>query len=209
MEAVLDVYMRPYDPLFPVVCMDEMPKQLLGQTEAPIPPAPGRARRQEHEYVREGTCSVWMFVEPLGLWRDVRATERRTKVDWAIQVRDLVDDPRYASAERITLVCDNLNTHDLSSLYEAFVPEEAHRLARRIEIVHTPKKGSWLNIAEIELSVLDRQCTHPRIPSLGAVYRETRAWCADRNHRQKGVDWQFTTEDARIKLKRLYPQVKE
>jgi DDE superfamily endonuclease len=201
MEAVLDVYKRPYDPRFPGVCMDEMPKQLLGETEAPIPAAPGRTKRIEYEYVRQGTCSVWMFVEPLGGWRSVRATERRTRVDWANQVRDLVDDPRFAQAERITLVQDNLNTHDPSSLYEAFPPEEARRLARKLEFVYTPKKGSWLNVAEIELSVLDRQSTHPRIPALERVVELTKAWCDRRNNAQTKVDWQFTTEDARIKLK--------
>ena len=205
MEALLDVYKRPYDPAHPVVCMDEMPKQLLGDTVEPIPMTSGQTKRIE--YVREGTCSVWMFVEPLGGWRDVRTTERRTKIDWAIQVRDLVDDPRLAAAERITLVSDNLNTHDLSSLYEAFPPEEARRLAQKLELVHTPKKGSWLNIAEIELSVLDRQCTHPRIPTMEKVSQMTKAWCDNRNRKQVKVDWHLTTQDARIKLKWLYPNV--
>ncbi len=207
MEAVLDVYKRPYDARYPVVCMDEMPKQLLGETEPPIPMKRGKAKRTEYEYVREGTCSVWMFVEPLGGWRSVATTERRTRVDWARQVRDLVDAPRFAGAERITLVQDNLNTHDPSSLYEAFPPEEARRLTRKLEFVYTPKKGSWLNAAEIELSVLDRQCTHPRIPTMAKVAELTKAWCDHRNKAQTKVDWHFTTEDARTKLKWLYPQV--
>ena len=207
MEQVLDHYTLPYDPYHPVVCMDEMPKQLLGDTREPIPMKPGRAKRVEHEYKREGTCTVWMFVEPLCGWRDVRTTERRTKVDWATQVRDLVNAPRFANAKRITLVCDNLNTHDLPSLYQAFEPEEARRIARKLQIVHTPKKGSWLNVAEIELSVLDRQCTHPRIPSIAAVDEATRAWCQERNQTNNRVNWQFTTEDARIKLRSLYPQI--
>ena len=209
MEAVLDVYQRPYDCAHPVVCMDEMPKQLLGDTQAPLPMAPGQPKRTEHEYVREGTCSVWMFVEPLGGWRDVRATDRRTRKDWGAQVKSLVDDPRFAKAERITLVCDNLNTHDTPSLYEAFPPEEARRLARKLEIVHTPKKGSWLNIAEIELSVLDRQCTYPRIPTLEEVQELTQAWTEERNKKQTKVNWQFTTDKARVKLNRLYPIFEE
>jgi hypothetical protein len=152
MEQVLEVYKRPYDPAHPVVCMDEQPKQLISEVSAPLPAAPDRPERADYEYVREGVCAVWMFVEPLGGWRAVDATDTRTKVDWAHQVRRIVDDPRFAAAQRITLVCDNLNTHALASLYAAFEPAEALRIARRLELVHTPKHGSWLNVAESELS---------------------------------------------------------
>ncbi len=207
MERVLAVYRRPYDPRHPVVCMDEQPVQLISESRQVIPMAPGRPRRIDYEYIRQGTCTVWMFVEPLGCWRDVRVTSRKTAVDWAHQVRNLVDDPRYREAERITLVCDNLNTHDIGSLYEAFPPEEAARVADKVELVFTPKHGSWLNVAEPELSVLRRQCLDGRIDSLEAVRDATKAWAEDRNRRQTGVNWQFTTADARIKLKHLYPKI--
>ncbi len=209
MEQVLEVYKRPYDPRRPVVCMDEQPKQLISETRRPVPVAPGRPDRVDYEYVREGTCTIWMFVEPLGGWRDVRVTETKTAVDWAEQVRRLVDDPRYAQAERITLVSDNLNTHGLASLYKAFTPAEALRIARKLELVHTPKHGSWLNVAESELSVLTRQCLSRRIAALLEVAKQAEAWGVRRNRKQVGVDWQFTTEDARIKLKHLYPKIKE
>ena len=209
MEQVLEVYKRPYDPRRPVVCMDEQPKQLISETRRPIPAASGRPERVDYEYVREGTCTIWMFVEPLGGWRDVRVTETKTAVDWAEQVRRLVDDPRYAQAERITLVSDNLNTHGLASLYKAFEPAEALRIARKLELVHTPKHGSWLNVAESELSVLTRQCLSCRIAALLEVAKQAEAWGVRRNRKQVGVDWQFTTEDARIKLKHLYPKIKE
>jgi len=209
MEQVLEVYKRPYDPRRPVVGMDEQPKQLITETRRPIPTAPGRPERVDYEYVREGTCVVWMFVEPLAGWRDVRVTDTKTAVDWADQVRRLVDDPRYAEAERITLVCDNLNTHTLASLYQAFEPAEALRIANKLELVHTPKHGSWLNVAEPELSVLSRQCLDRRIACRDEVARESAAWDARRNARQVGIEWQFTTEDARIKLKHLYPKIKE
>ena len=203
----MKVYKRPYDPKFPVVCMDEMPKQLLGETELPLTMKPGRAKRVDSEYERNGTCTVWMFVEPLGGWRRTNATPRRTGVDWAHQIKDVVDHPRYAGATRITLVCDNLSTHSLSSLYAAFEPAEASRIADRINIVHTPKHGSWLNIAEIEFSVLSRQCTKERIDSERAVDAAVKAWCESRNKAQVGVNWHFTAEDARINLKSLYPIV--
>lgn len=207
MEQVLAVYRRPYDPRHPVVCMDEQPVQLISESRTPVPMAPGRPKCIDYEYVREGTCTVWMFVEPLGCWREVRVTPRKTAVDWADQVRDLVDHPRYADTERITLVCDNLNTHDIGSLYEAFPPEEAARLAGKLEMIFTPKHGSWLNMAEPELSVLTRQCLGERIDSIDAVLRESTAWTRDRNEKQTGVNWQFTTENARIKLRHLYPKI--
>lgn len=208
MEQVLEVYRRPRDPNRPVVCMDEQPKQLISESRTPVPAAPGQPARVDHEYVREGTCTVWMFVDPLGGWRDVRVTGTKTAVDWAHQVRRLVDDPRYAEVERITLVCDNLITHGLASLYKAFDPAEAMRIARRLELVHTPKHGSWLNVAESELSVLSRQSLGRRIAVLAEVAEEAEAWGGRRNAKQVGVDWQFTTEDARVKLKHLYPKIR-
>jgi hypothetical protein len=207
MEQVLEVYKRPYNPRRPVVCMDEQPKQLISEVNRPIPVAPRQPSRMDYEYVREGVCTIWMFVEPLGGWRSVRVTNTKTAVDWAHQVQALVDDPRYAKAERITLVCDNLNTHGLASLYQAFSPAEAMRITRKLELIHTPKHGSWLNIAESELSVLTRQCLAGRIGTQAAVSREACAWNKDRNTRQTKVDWQFTTADARIKLKHLYPKI--
>jgi DDE superfamily endonuclease len=208
MEQVLEVYQQPYDPQFPVINMDEQHKQLIQETERPIPAAPGRPERIDYEYVREGACVAWMFVEPLAGWRKVTVTETRTAVDWAEQVRCVVDDPRYAQAQRIRLVCDNLNTHTLASLYQALPPEEALRIAKKIELVHTPKHGSWLNMAECELSVLTRQCLGRRIPQREVVAQEAAAWATARNASQVGVDWQFRTADARIKLKYLYPKIK-
>jgi hypothetical protein len=209
MEQVLEVYRRPHDAARPVVCMDEQPKQLIAESRRPIPAAPGRPERVDSEYVREGTCTVWMFVEPLAGWRDVRVTGTKTAVDWAHQVRRLVDDPRYAGAERITLVCDNLITHSLASLYKAFAPAEAMRVARRLELIHTPKHGSWLNVAESELSVLTRQCLDRRIAAMREIEEEAGAWGERRNAKQVGVEWHFTTEDARVKLKHLYPKIRE
>ena len=209
MEQVLEVYRRPADAKFPVVCMDEQSKQLIAETRTPIPAASGRVAREDFEYVREGVCVVWMFADPLGGWREVPVTATRTAVDWALQLKWLVDHPRYAGAERITLVCDNLNTHGLASLYKAFAPAEAMRIARKVELVHTPRHGSWLNVAEIELSVLTRQCLDRRIAELRVVQSEAAAWATERNRKQVGVDWQFTTADARIKLKRIYPKITE
>jgi hypothetical protein len=186
----------------------QQPKQLISETRAPVPVAPGQPARLDYEYTREGVCNAWMFVEPLGGWRSVRISARKTAVDWAEQVRGLVDDPRYATAEKIRLVCDNLNVHTAASLYEAFSAVEALRIARRLEMVHTPKHGSWLNIAESELSVLTRQCLGCRLASQDLVVSEARHWNEERNALQVGVDWQFTTEDARIKLKHLYPKIK-
>lgn len=208
MERVLDVYSREYDPRRPVVCMDEQPVQLVSESRTPVEAAPGRPARVDYEYVREGSCVVWMFVEPLGCWRDVRVTSRRTAVDWAHQIRDLVDDPRFSEAELITLVSDNLNTHDFGSLYQAFEPQEAKRIADRLEMIPTPKHGSWLNISESELSVLTRQSLSDRVASQQRVTDRVTPWNQSRNNEQKGVDWQFKTDDARIKLKHVYPNIK-
>jgi hypothetical protein len=204
MEAVLAVYLRPYDPNVPVVCMDETSKQLVAETRAPLPPLPGQPERYDYEYERHGTANIFLFTEPLGGWRRVAVTDRRTKVDWALQVRELLDD-HYPDAKRVTLVLDNLNTHTYGSLYEAFEPAEARRLMERLELVYTPKHGSWLNIAEIELNVLSMQCFCQMIDNKATLQQEATAWEVDRNAAQSGVDWQFTTVDARIKLKRLYP----
>jgi hypothetical protein len=206
MEDILEVYCLPYDPQIPQVCMDEQSRQLIQETRTPLAAEPGKPAREDYEYERNGTANLFMFVEPLGGWRHVAVTERRTAVDWAHQVRDLVD-VHYPSAERIRLVMDNLNTHRLASLYEAFEPAEARRLAQRLEIHYTPKHGSWLNIAEIELSALTQQCLDRRIPDIETLRQETQTWAAERNAQQKGVDWRFTTAEARIKLKRLYPQI--
>ena len=205
MEQVLEVYKRPYDPRHPVVCMDEQSKQLLSEVALPLPMVPGHPQRIDYEYVREGQCTVWMFVEPLAGWRSVRTTDRRTAVDWARQVQQLVNDRRYAQAERITLICDNLNTHQLGSLYQAFEPAEALRIARKIELVHTPKHGSWLNAAEPELSALHRQCLDCRLATRKEVGQLARVWKNCRNRAQVHVDWQFTADNSRIKLRHLYP----
>jgi hypothetical protein len=206
MEQVLQVYSSPHDPRRPVVCMDEQPKQLIRETREPVTASDG-TRRVDHEYVREGVCHVWMFTEPLDGWRDARVSERRTVVNWAYQVKALVDDPRYADTERIVLVCDQLNTHTLGSLYKAFAPNEALRIANRIELVHTPKHGSWLNTAECELSVLTRQCLGRRMADMSVIEDEAHTWSTARNAKQAGVDWQFTNDQARHKLKRLYPKI--
>ena len=205
MENVLEVYKRPRDPQRPVVCMDEKPKQLIKETRTPVPCARGRPERVDYEYERNGTASVFLFVDPLRGWRRVHASERRTRVDWAGQVKRLVDID-YPQAQKITLVMDNLNTHGLASLYEAFEPAEARRLAEKLEIVNTPKHGSWLNVAEVELAVLEKQCVGGRIPDRATLAARLRAWQKDRNQSRNKVDWRFTTADARIKLKRLYPQ---
>ena len=206
MEDILDLYCMPYDPEVPLICMDEQPRQLVKETRTPLPGGPGKPARYDYEYERNGTANIFIFTEPLAGRRHVDVTERRTRADWARQVRKLLEF-HYPEAKRVRLVMDNLNTHDAASLYEAFPPEEARRLARRLEIHYTPKHGSWLNIAEIELSALSRQCLGRRIPDIETLREETAAWEHRRNERQKGVDWRFTTEDARIKMKRLYPQL--
>jgi hypothetical protein len=186
--------------------MDEQPCQLIKETRVPLAAESGKPVRVDYEYERQGTANIFLFVEPLGGWRHVAVTPRRTGVDWAEQIRELVD-VHYPQAERIRLVMDNLNTHKIASLYEAFEPAEARRIAQRLEIHYTPKHGSWLNIAEIELSVLTQQCLDRRIADIETLRQETQAWENKRNVQQKGVDWQFTTAEARIKLKRLYPRV--
>jgi len=206
MEDVLAVYHLPYDPLFPVVCMDESNKQLVGEVHAPISIAPGHGRILDHEYVRNGVATLFVEIEPLAGRRHVEVTERRTRQDWAGFVKTMLDE-RYPNALKVRLVMDNLNTHDLASLYETYPPAEARRLAERLEIHYTPKHGSWLNIAEIELSALNAQCLRRRLPSAGAMRREITAWQADRNNRGAPVNWRFTTKDARIKLTRLYPKL--
>jgi len=204
MEDILSVYARIYDPRRPVVCMDEKPYQLLAHARDPIPATPGRDLREDSEYVRHGTCSIFVWVEPLAGWRRVEALQRRTRLDWAGQVKAMLT-VDYPDAEVVVLVMDNLNTHNIASLYEAFEPAEAFALAQRLEIHHTPKHGSWLNIAEIELSALTRQCLDRRISDLDVLNTELAAWQAATNADQRQVDWQFTTDDARIKLRHLYP----
>ena len=204
MEDVLDVYERPYDARVPVVCMDETSKQLIGETRTPVPMQPGQAQRYDYEYVRNGVANLFLFVEPLRGWRHIEVTERRTREDWARTMRWLLDEV-YPEAERVVVVLDNLNTHVGGALYETFPPEEAHRLLARLELHYTPKHGSWLNMAEIEFSVLGRQCLNRRIPDSTILMREVAAWETERNHRQTTISWRFTTADARIKLKRLYP----
>jgi hypothetical protein len=205
MEDVLDVYARPHDPTAPVVCMDEKPYQLLAHARDPIPAAPGRDRREDSEYVRHGTCSIFVWVEPLAGRRRVVARRQRTRVDWAEEVDHLLS-VDYPDAEKIVLVMDNLNTHTLGSLYEAFEPAKARALAQRLEIHHTPKHGSWLNIAEIELSALTRQCLDRRIDDLDTLNTELAAWQAATNADQRQVNWHFTTRDARTRLRHLYPE---
>jgi hypothetical protein len=207
MEDVLDLYQQPFDEAFPVICMDEKPYQLLGETRTPILMEPGKPERQDGEYIRNGTCSIFIFTEPLAGWRHVEVCERRTRIDWANQIKELLE-VHYPDTPKIRLVMDNLNTHSISSLYEAFDPETARRLAKRLEIHFTPKHGSWLNIAEIELSAMAKQCLDRRISSITELSEELSAWESSRNKNQKGVDWQFTTDTARIKLRRLYPQFK-
>jgi len=205
METVLEVYQRPEDARFPVVAMDERPVQLLADIRPSIPMKPGHTARIDYEYKRKGSVSAFLFTAPFQGWRRVSVRERHTGIDWAEEVKYLLDEV-YPDAERVTLVCDNLNTHRLTSLYKAFPAEEALRLASRLEIVYTPKHGSWLNIAEIELSVFSRQCLNRRIPDIETLRSEAEAWQTYRNRTANRVDWRFTTQDARIKLKRLYPK---
>ena len=206
MEDVLEVYHLPYDPDFPVVCMDESCKQLVGEVRSPIPCKPGQPARIDDEYVRNGVAQVFMEVEPLAGRRHVAITERRTRKDWANQIKEMLD-IRYPKAQKIRLIMDNLNTHNVASLYETFEPSEARRLAERLEIHFTPKHGSWLNVAEIELSVLKGQCFDRRMPDIATIQAEVEVWQKQRNNASKPIDWQFTTNDARIKLKKLYPNL--
>jgi DDE superfamily endonuclease len=204
MEDVLEVYHRPYDETRPLVCLDEASKQLIGEVAEPIAAGPGQPERFDYEYVRNGTANLFLISEPLLGWRAVQVTERRTALDFAEVLRWLVEEV-HAEAEKVVVVLDNLNTHKLASLYEAFPPEQARRIAEKLEIHHTPKHGSWLNMAEIELSVLARQCLARRIETREELEREVAAWEEERNERGVEVRWQFTTADARIKLRRLYP----
>jgi len=208
MEDVLEVYHRPYDPARPQVCLDEASKQLVGETVQPLPPEPGQPERFDDEYVRHGTANLFMRSEPLAGWRHVMVTDRRTAKDFAEVLRWLAEDV-YPAAEKVVLVMDHLNTHKLASRYEAFPPEQARRLAERFEVHHTPKHGSWLNVAEIELRVLARQCLDRRIASQDELLRQLEPWEVERNDRAVGVNWRFTTADARIRLKRLYPAVQD
>jgi hypothetical protein len=206
MEDVLDVYTRPFDPRRPQVCMDEISKQLVGEVRAPLPPQPGLPERYDSEYVRNGVANIFVVCEPLLGTREFTVTDHRGKVDWAHLVRDLVD-VRHPDAEKIVLLCDQLNTHHLASLYEAFPPAEAKRIADKLEVHHTPKHGSWLNIAEIELSILSRQCLDRRIPDIETLKQEVQAHQTKRDALGRKVNWRFTTADARIKLHRLYPSI--
>ena len=203
MERVLDVYKRPFDPLHPVVCMDESPKQLIGEVRPPVPASPGQPAKQDYEYRRVGVCNIFLACEPLAGKRLVTITERKTKRDWAVFLELIAG--HYCNADKITLVMDNLNTHEPGALYEAFPPEKAKALWDRFEFVYTPKHGSWLNMAEIELNVLIGQCLSRRIDDIEIARKEANAWQKHRNNREAKVNWQFTTKDARIKLSRLYP----
>ena len=206
MEDVLDVYKRPFDPEYPVVCMDEMPKQLIGQIRTPLPRKPGQPAREDYEYKRNGTASVFMFFSPLHGWRRVSVRDRRTRQDWAQEVRTLIEQD-FPDAKRIILVMDNLNTHDTTSLYTAFDAPTAHRLASKLEIHYTPKHGSWLNMAELELSVLSRQALAQRMENKETLCQRADDWALQRNQAKATVDWQFSTDDARIKLRKLYPSI--
>ena len=208
MEEVLETYEKPYNPAFPVLCMDEQPVQLLKETRSPIPATAKHAKRVDYEYERAGTASIFMFAEPLAGWREVAVRERKTKIDWAIEMARLLEG-RYAECAKVILVCDNLNTHTKGAFYEAFEPERARSLVRRIEFCYTPKHGSWLNIAENELSSLTRQCVSDRrFADVATLREETAAWSTDVNATQRGVDWQMKIDDARTKLKSVYPTIK-
>jgi hypothetical protein len=204
MEDVLEVYTRPHDKEYPMVCMDETSKQQIMEVREPWAAGPGGVRRYDTEYKRNGVSNLFMFFAPLQGWRRVKVTDHRTKIDWAVAMRELVDE-YFPEAKKVTVVMDNLNTHSPSSLYEAFSPEEARRILGRLELHYTPKHGSWLNMAEIELSILSRQCISRRIPDQETLRREVEIWGKERNEKESTVDWRFTTDDARIKLKRLYP----
>ena len=207
MEDLLDLYQLPYDPRYPVVGMDEMPKQLIAETRIPLPACEGHPVLYDYEYERKGVCNLFLFVEPLRGWRKVFVRDRRTKVDWAECLRVILDEI-YPEAIGLRLVQDNLNTHTIGALYEAFAPEEARRLARRLEIHPTPVHGSWLNMAETELSILDRQCLDRRLDATKVVRREVGVWETRRNKAKITINWRFTIADARVKLKRVYPSIK-
>lgn len=206
MEDVLEVYKRPHNLGAAVICMDEQPTQLIRETRTPLPAEPGQAERVDYEYERNGTATNFLFTEPLAGWRKVNVRETKKKTDWAEEIRELLE-VDYPEAPTVVLVCDNLNTHTPAALYEVFPPAKARRMVERLEIHYTPKHGSWLNIAECELSVLTRQCLDRRIPDINSLREQVSHWSNQRNAGQKSVDWHFTTEDARIKLKRLYPQI--
>ena len=206
MEDVLEVYHRPYDPLRPQVCMDETTKQLVGEVLAPLPPSPGHPERFDTHYVRNGVTNLFMLFEPLTGRRHVPVAQRHTRIDWAQLMKQLVE-IHYPKADKIVLVCDNLNTHDKASLYEAFAPEVAKRIADKLELHYTPKHGSWLNVAECELSILSRQCLDRRLADVATLQREVTAWTEDRNNSPQPLDWRFTIEKARIKMRRLYPSI--
>ena len=209
MEEVLDTYEKPYNPALPVLCMDEQPVQLLKETRPPIPATKEHGRRVDYEYERAGTANIFMFTEPLAGWREVSVRERKTKLDWATEMARLLEG-RYAQCEKLILVCDNLNTHTKGAFYEAFEPERARQLVRRIEFCHTPKHGSWLNIAENELSSVTRQCVSGRrFGDIQTLREETLAWSIDVNSTQRGVDWQMKIDDARCKLTSVYPKIKK
>ena len=207
MERVLDVYQQPYDPSRPLVCMDESSKQQTREVRKPLPMQPGQPAKYDNEYERNGVSSLFMFFAPLEGWRHVEVTDSRTACDWAHQIKQLID-VQFPQADAIRLVMDNLNTHTPASLYKAFEPEEAHRLANKLEIIYTPKHGSWLNMAEIELSILSRQCLNRRIPDRTTLRSEVEAWESQRNAVESQMECRFTTEDARVKLKKLYPTIK-
>ena len=207
MEMVLDVYKRPFDPLHPVICMDESPKQLIAETRIPIPASPGQLTKHDYEYRRCGMCNVFIACEPLAGKRMVKITERKTKRDWAFFLEDIAN--QNEEVEKITLVMDNLNTHVPGSLYETFLPDKAKAILDRFEFVYTPKHGSWLNMAEIELNVLTGQCLNRRIDDIEIVRKEVTAWAKFRNNKNAKVNWQFTTDDARVKLSRLYPTLED
>jgi hypothetical protein len=207
MENVLETYAQPYDRRFPVICMDEQPVQLLKETRVPIAATKSHARRVDYEYERAGTASIFMFAEPLSGWRKVSVREQRTKVDWALEMEELLR-TRYGSAKKVILVCDNLNTHTIGAFYETFPPERAREVVRRLDFRYTPKHGSWLNIAENELSSLTRQCLRGRrVGDIELLRGETTAWANVSNANQRGVDWQFKINDARTKLNSLYPKI--
>lgn len=206
MEQVLDVYKLPYDPMYPLVCMDESPKQLIGETRLPLPIKSGRDKRVDFEYQRLGVCNIFIANEPLAGKRYVEVKKTKTKTDWALFIKQLADF-HYKDAVKIKLVMDNLNTHTASALYQVFKPEEAKRIWDRFEFIYTPKHGSWLNMAEIELNVLNGQCLNRRIDNMQEVKEQVEAWCQQRNNKNAKINWQFTTQDARIKLRTLYPKI--